>query len=86
MGTKISVEWCPTTHIAKEDISYVPYSSALGIFMYYMVFHRIDISQAMRVLSQFIGNLVCEHWDVVNRVFKYLQGTLEYFIYYHSDV
>jgi hypothetical protein len=54
--------------------------------MYYMVCPRIDIAQAMRVLSQFMANLGCEHWDVVNRVFKYLQGTLEYSIYYHSDV
>jgi hypothetical protein len=44
MGTNLLVEWCPTTLVEKEDIVYVPYSSALGIFMYVMVCPRLNIS------------------------------------------
>jgi ATP-binding cassette subfamily B (MDR/TAP) protein 1 len=86
MGTNISVEKCPTTPIQMEDMDFVLYDSGVGSLMYFMICIRPNITQAMGVLSQFMANFGCEHWVVVNRVFKYLQGTFEYSIYYHSNV
>jgi hypothetical protein len=33
-----------------------------------------------------MGNPGCEHWSGVKRVFRYLGGSSEYSIFYHSDV
>eukprot|EP01018_Ginkgo_biloba_P015565 Gb_28681 [translate_table: standard] len=68
-----------------EDMACVPYASAVGSLMYAMVCTRPDIAQAVGVLSRFMANPGHEHWVVVKRVFRYLQGTLKYSICYHGD-
>ena len=52
--------------------------------MYAMVCPRLDIAQAVGVLSCYMSNLGRAHWDVVKRVFRDLQGTTEYLIYFHG--
>jgi hypothetical protein len=86
VGTKISVEQYPTTPTKMEDMNFVPYDSVFGSLLYAMVSAILDISQEVGVLSQFMANPRCEHWVVVKRVFRYLQGASEYSIFYHNDV
>ena len=43
--------------------------------MYAAIGTRLDISFAVQTLSQFAQNPGPEHWIVVKRVFRYLQGT-----------
>jgi len=69
-----------------EDMAYIPYDIATGSLMYAMVYTRIYIAQALGVLSQFMVNPKHEHWAAIKRVFKYVQGTYEYSIFYHNDV
>ena len=52
--------------------------------MYAMVCTRLDISQLVGVLSHYMPNPGRAHWDVVKRVFRYLQGTSEYSICFHG--
>ena len=40
----------------------VPYASAVGSFMYAMVYTRPDISHAVGVVSRFLSNSGREHW------------------------
>jgi hypothetical protein len=72
VGTKISVEQCPTTPTKMEDMDFVPYASVVGSLMYAMVYTRLDIAQVVGVLSQFMANPRHEHWVAMKRVFKYL--------------
>lgn len=53
----------------------VPYASAVGSFMYAMVYTRLDIAHTVGVVSRFFLNPRNEHWETVKQVLKYLRGT-----------
>ena len=69
VGVRLSTEQCPKTQEEEEDMSHVPYASAVGSLMYAMVYTRLDISHAVGVLSRFMSKqysrgLICR---IVNR-------------------
>ena len=84
VGTKLSVEQCPKTQEEEEDMSHVPYASAVGSLMYAMVCTRPDIAHVVGVLSRFMSNPGKEHWTAVKRVFRYLRGTSNYGLCYQG--
>ena len=45
---------------------------------------RPDIAQAVGVVSQFCENPTQQHWIAVKRIFRYLQGTMDYGLYYRK--
>ena len=55
-GVKLSAEQCPKTQEEEENMSCVPYASAVGSLMYAMVYTRPYIAHAMGVLSRFMSN------------------------------
>ena len=57
MGTKLFVDDFPKSPSEMEDMSRVPYASAVGSLMYAMVCTRPNIAQAEGVLSWFMANL-----------------------------
>ena len=65
VGIKLYVEHCPKTQEEEEDMSCVPYASAVGSLMYGMVCNRPDIAHAVGVLRSFMSNLGKEHWTPV---------------------
>jgi hypothetical protein len=84
VGVKLSAEQCPKTQEEEEDMSRVPYASAVGSLMYAMVCTRPDIAHAVGVLSRFMSNPGKEHWTAVKRVFRYLRGTSNYGLCYQG--
>lgn len=71
----LSLDDCPKS---QEDIAYmasVPYVSAVGSLMYLSVGSRPDIAYAVGALSRFNANPGRAHWQAVQHVFRYLQGT-----------
>eukprot|EP00253_Pinus_taeda_P025478 PITA_25478 len=66
IGVRLSAEQCPKTQEEEEDMSRVPYASAVGSLMYAMVCTRPDIAHAVGVLSRFMSKLGKEHWTTVN--------------------
>ncbi|XP_058211498.1 secreted RxLR effector protein 161-like [Rhododendron vialii] len=68
----------------------IPYASALGSLMYAQTCTRPDISFAVGMLGSYQSNLGMEHWKVVKKVMRYLQGTKDYMPTYsksdHLDV
>eukprot|EP00253_Pinus_taeda_P011251 PITA_11251 len=70
VGVRLSAEQCPKTQEEEEDMSRVPYASAVGSLMYAMVCTRPDIAHAVGVLSRFISKPGKEHWTAVKRVFR----------------
>eukprot|EP00253_Pinus_taeda_P024292 PITA_24292 len=63
-------ELCPKTQEEEEDMSRVPYASAVRSLMYAMVCTRPNIAHAVGVLSRFMSKPGKEHWTTVKRVFR----------------
>ena len=82
---KLSSSLCPSNEEEKQDMSHVPYASAVGSLMYAMVCTRPDISHAVGVASRFMANPGREHWAAVKWVLRYLRGTSDYSITYRSS-
>ena len=84
VGVRLSAEQCRKTQEEEEDMSHVPYASAVNSLMYAMVCTRLDIAHAVGVLSRFMSKPGKEHWIVVKQVFRYFCGTSDYGLYYQG--
>eukprot|EP00253_Pinus_taeda_P002177 PITA_02177 len=78
VGVRLYVEQCPKTQEEEEDMSYVPYASAVSILMYANVCTRPNITHAVGVLRRFMSKPGKEHWTTAKRLFRYLRGTSDY--------
>eukprot|EP00253_Pinus_taeda_P018545 PITA_18545 len=76
--------YCPKAQEEEEDMSHVPYASAVGSLMYAMVCTRPNIAHVVGVLSRFMSKLRKEHGTTVKRVFRYLCGTSDYGLCYQG--
>ena len=56
IGTKLSLDQCPKNEDEIEEMYKVSYASVVGSLMYAMVCTRLDIAQAMGILSRFMEN------------------------------
>jgi len=65
----------PSTEAEREEMSRMPYASAVGSLMYAMVCTRPDIAQAVGVVSRYMANPSKEHWSTVKRILRYIKGT-----------
>ncbi|XP_025981715.1 uncharacterized protein [Glycine max] len=63
-------------------VSQLEYSRAIGSLMYAMISTRPDIAYGVAKLSRFTSNPSSHHWQAMNRVFKYLKGTIDYGLTY----
>eukprot|EP00253_Pinus_taeda_P009820 PITA_09820 len=84
VGVRSSAEQCPKTQEEEEEMSHVPYASAVGSLMYAMVYTRLDIAHAVGVLSRFMSKLGKEHWTTMKQVFRYLLGISDYGLCYQG--
>jgi hypothetical protein len=75
----------PKDAASTDDMSQVPYSSAVGALMYAALATRPDIAFAVTALCQFMANPAISHWNAAKRVFRYLQGTMDYELRYGWD-
>eukprot|EP00253_Pinus_taeda_P008994 PITA_08994 len=65
IGVKLFAEQCPKTKEEEEDMSCVPYASAVGSLMYEMLCTRPEITHVVGVLNKFMSKPGKEHWIVV---------------------
>ncbi|KAJ9543281.1 hypothetical protein OSB04_022988 [Centaurea solstitialis] len=72
---KLSAKQCPVSDEEKNDMSRVPYSSAVGSLMYAMICTRPDLAYAISMVSRYMANPGKEHWKAVQWVLRYLSGT-----------
>jgi hypothetical protein len=84
VGVKLSTKMCPKTHEEKKYIARLPYARVVGSLMYAMVCTRLDIAHSVGVVSIFMVDPRKEHWMVVKRIFRYLQGTKDYALCYQD--
>lgn len=74
-GSKLSGADSPKTQVEVDEMGPIPYRSAIGSLMYLAVCTRPDIAAAVSSLSRFNGNPGRAHWEGVQHVLRYLQGT-----------
>ena len=74
---RLSSAQCPVSDEEIEDMSRVPYASAVGCLMYAMVCTRPDLAHAVSTVSKYMGKPGREHWKAVKWMFRYLKGTSE---------
>jgi hypothetical protein len=65
-----------------KPVDQLEYSRAIGSLMYAMISTRPDIAYAVGKLSRFTSNPSRHHWHAITRVFKYLNGTMNYGLSY----
>jgi hypothetical protein len=58
------------------------YSQIIGSLMYLASTTRPDISFAVSKLSRFVSNPGDTHWSALERVLRYLKGTMSYGIHF----
>eukprot|EP00253_Pinus_taeda_P033713 PITA_33713 len=84
VGVRLYVEQCPKTQEEEEDMSHVPYATAVSSLMYARVCIRPYIAHAVGVLMRFMSKPGKENWTTVKRVFRYLRGTSDYGLCYQG--
>ena len=52
---------CPKTQEDRDNMSPIPYASAIGLIMYAMLCTRPDVSYSLSVASKFQANFGEEH-------------------------
>ena len=50
-----------------------------------MVYTRLEITHVVGVLSRYMTTLGKEHWIAIQRMFRYLRGTIDFDIFYHGN-
>jgi len=58
---RLSAESCPQSEEDIENMSHIPYSSAVGSLMYAMVCTRPDLSDVVSVVSRYMHNPGKDH-------------------------
>jgi hypothetical protein len=74
-GDKYGEHQCPKNQIELEQMRSVPYASAVGSLQYAQICTRPDISFVTGLLGRYQKNPGLEHWKLVKKVLRYLQGT-----------
>ena len=75
----------PNVHLKKnqgQPFSQLKYSQMIGSLLYIANKSRLDIAYAVGRLSRYTHNPSKEHWNALERVFKYLRGTMDYSLCY----
>jgi hypothetical protein len=66
---------CPKAQYEIDQMKMVPYASAVGSLQYAQVCTRPDIAYVTGLFGRFQSNPGLEHWKLVKKVLRYLQGT-----------
>src|SRR5512140_1053385 len=82
---KLSSAQCPTTTEDIEEMSVIPYASAIGFIMYAMLCTRPDVNLAVSLVGRYQSNPGKEHWTAVKNILKYLKRTKHMFLVYGGD-
>ena len=81
-GSRLSVTQCPVTEKDRNEMSIIPYASAIGSIMYAMLSTRPDVALALSLTNRFQSNPGKEHWNAVKNIMKYLRRTKNMFLVY----
>ncbi|CAH1414926.1 unnamed protein product [Lactuca virosa] len=70
----------PSTEDEIDEMSRLPYASAVGSIMYAMTCTRPDVAFALSMVSRYQGNPGKAHWTAVKNILKYLRTTKDWIL------
>ncbi|XP_050909695.1 secreted RxLR effector protein 161-like [Lathyrus oleraceus] len=82
---KLSLEQYVKTDSEIEDMSKIPYSSADGCLMYFMVCTRPNLAQVVSLVCKFMSKLGKQHWEVVKWILRYLKVIIHHGIMFNNE-
>jgi hypothetical protein len=74
-GDKFGEYQCPTNQYEKNKMKSVSYASAIGRILYAQVCTRPDLAFTTGMLGRYQKNPGIDHWKVVKKALRYVQGT-----------
>ena len=84
-NTTFRKSMCPQNAEERRRMKNVPYLEALESLLYLATCTRPDIAMATSELARFASDPGMEHWKGVNRILRYLKGTMDYGIKYGDE-
>jgi len=69
----------------REYMTRVPYASAVGSLMHAMVCTRLDLSQAISMISRYMHDPEKGHLEAVKWVLRYIKGTIDVGLVFERD-
>ncbi|KAL4556874.1 hypothetical protein LXL04_035040 [Taraxacum kok-saghyz] len=84
-SVKLSKSQCPSSSDEHDQMSRVPYASAIGSIMYAMICTHPDVSYALTMVSRYQENLGLSHWTTIKNIPKYLRNTKEMLLVYGGE-
>ena len=81
-GQSLSKIMCCQNETKILEIETVPYAQVVGSLMYALTSTRPYICHTVGLVSRYQSNPRKEHWQVVKRISKYLQGTKKMGLYF----
>jgi hypothetical protein len=79
---KLSSSQSPNTADEFAAMRDIPYRESIGSLMYASIATRPDITYAVSRLSKYLENPGDAHWQASTRVFRYLKGTVDWWLTY----
>jgi hypothetical protein len=76
---------CPRNQYELDQMKVVLYASAVGSLQYAQVYTRPDLAFVTGLLGRFQSNPEIEHWKLVKKVLRYLQGTKSLMLTYRKS-
>jgi len=81
-GDKFGQFQSPRNQLEIDQMRTISYALAVRSIMYAQVCTRPDLAFIIGMLGRFQSNPGMDHWKVVKKVLRYLQGTKEYMLTY----
>jgi hypothetical protein len=86
----IEVSFDPKTKLKKNEnkdveMVKVPYQQAVGSLIYAMLCIWPDLAYPISMVNQHMANPSIEHWIAVKRIFRYLQGSLQFKLHFNGS-
>lgn len=81
----VSIPYDPTIKLKKnkgESISQHKYAQIIGSLLHLMNHTRPDIAYAVGRLGRYTHSPNASHWNALEKLFRYLKGTINYAIHY----
>lgn len=82
---KLSADLSPKNNVEREYMAKVSYANDVGSLMYAMVCMRLDISQAVGVVSRYMHDLGKGYWQAVKYILRYIQNTVDVGFLFEQD-
>ena len=67
----------PTSVEEYACMTHVPYATVVGSLMYAIVCTRLDLSQAVSMVSKYMQDPCRGHWEAVKRILRYIKDTID---------